>query len=946
MLSALSRFKIQKILRHNRKFSVKCDEKPKVKYTDTINLPKTTFPPRLETKKRNFLESELSEKCFQPLYRWQNESLQTPAFVLHDGPPYANGELHMGHAINKILKDITTHHHVIRGRRVHYVPGWDCHGLPIELKALAEDSTSDPVKIRRKAREFALKTIQKQKSGFKSWGIIADWESEVAIYKTTSPEYISNQLRIFYELYSSGLIYRSLKPVYWSPSSRTALAEAELEYDSNFKSPSLYLRLHVQEQNLTDRKLWALIWTTTPWTLLSNQAVCFNQDLEYSIVSEQDSSDAYIAASDLLPEVRKLFSTPLEVINRIDIDQMTKLKYQHPINQSSFLPFLPANHVSASKGTGLVHTAPAHGFDDFLVGIQHKLPIECYVNEEGIYTDCSPEFLRSKNVLVEGSSLILDHLRERNLIINLGEIVHSYPIDWRTKKPIIIRASEQWFINTERIKEKAIEEVEKISIFPRISSLASKNLLISQLQKRPYWCISRQRAWGVPIPVFYGKSSKEIITSAAIIEKMCQETEKNGNIDFWWEKSIPELLPEGLQPSEELEKGLDILDIWFDSGISWANALQGEKVADLYLEGIDQFTGWFQSSLMTSVALRSKAPYKAIFVHGFVLDEKGEKMSKSLGNVVHPKDIVKKYGVDTMRWWIAAHGTQHTSILLGDSILKSSAENVQKIRGIMRYLLGVCGQMKNRDLPDDLTNFSHLDRFFLNRLTSFHTEIFTLYDSYEYNRITSTILNFLANEVSSIYLHLSKDSLYCGSDAEHSRIQQIMNACFLILAKVLWPILPFLVEECWSHCVDTNQHPFYRQNTGAPPASWATEEQQEVRKLIEKCLLVKEVINKQTTQINTWKLNAEIQCNPNDFLNFKKLEGDEANAFSSQLSEILQVSSVKLTQIDDNTDLRVLLDNSELPLCPRCRRFAVTSEGQLCRRCEWVLHQAKKEGRQ
>ncbi|XP_059619412.1 isoleucine--tRNA ligase, mitochondrial [Phlebotomus argentipes] len=923
-------------LRQIRLYSAKCEGKAKVKYTDTINLPKTQFPARLEAKKRLSIESEINERCFRPLYRWQNEHLQSPAFVLHDGPPYANGDLHMGHAINKILKDITNHHHVIRGRKVHYIPGWDCHGLPIELKALSGDSSSDAVTIRKKAREFALKTIQKQKAGFDSWGVIADWKNENAYYKTTSPVFIANQLRVFFDMYSSGLIYRDLKPVYWSPSSRTALAEAELEYDNNFKSPSLYLRLPVKtslpeiESLAGGRNLWALVWTTTPWTLLSNQAICFNSELEYCIVGVQDSPDCYIIAADLLEENRGIFPNPIEVMGKIDAKLLSRLQYQHPIVENRELPFFSASHVSSAKGTGLVHTAPAHGFEDFLVGMQQKLPTECFVDELGNYTDTSPEFLRHKNALKEGSQTVLEYLKAKDLIVHLGEIEHSYPIDWRTKEPIIIRASDQWFINTDKIKEKAIEEIEKVSIFPRVNSVASKNLLITQLQKRPYWCISRQRAWGVPIPVFYEKSSKKVVTSKAIVEKMCEETMKNGNIDFWWEKSVQELLPESTQ---ELEKGMDILDIWFDSGITWSHALEGDKIADLYLEGIDQFTGWFQSSLMTSVAVRSKAPYKAIFVHGFVLDEKGQKMSKSLGNVIHPKDIVKKYGTDTMRWWIAAHGTQHTSILLSENILQASAENVHKIRGTLRYLIGVCGQMKERDFPEDLSKFTFLDRFFLGKLRDFHNSIFNFYDAYEYNRVVSAILNFVANEVSSIYLHLCKDRLYCGSDAEYSRIQQTMNACFMLLAKALWPIVPFVVEECWSH--SSGDAPFGQQKIGTPPASWADEE---AKAVIEKCLQLKEALNRLTTQTNTWKLNVKILCNPIDYESLRKLQPENGeDSFGSQLSELLQVSTVQLTKLEDNAECQIHMDISESPLCPRCRRFALSPGDIVCSRCDVVL---------
>lgn len=445
------------------------------------------------------------------MYEWQRQNLTSPDFVLHDGPPYANGETHIGHAVNKILKDFVMKSKVMERRRVHYRPGWDCHGLPIELKALSNSLESPPMVVREKARKFALSTIEKQRQDFQDWGVGANWSRET--YKTIDKDYVAKQIRIFHELYKKGLIFRDLKPVYWSASSKTALAEAELEYDPAFKSPSLYVRLKLETvpPALSKfRDIYAIIWTTTPWTLPSNQAVCYNPKLKYSVVEiGGDSSLQYLIGSSLVDAFAAETSKDVKILQEIDGSVLETCTYSHPVITSNPLPFLPADHVQDSKGTGLVHTAPAHGLEDYLICLSHKIPTKCFVDELACYNEDAPAFLQGKSVLEDGNSVVLDHIKAD--ILHLTEMTHSYPIDWRTKKPVIFRASHQWFIDTDKIKEAAAREVEKVTLYPKGVSETHKSSLVGQLMKRPYWCISRQRCWGVPIPAFYDRTTKRVL---------------------------------------------------------------------------------------------------------------------------------------------------------------------------------------------------------------------------------------------------------------------------------------------------------------------------------------------------------------------------------------------------------------------------------------------------
>lgn len=757
----------------------------------------------------------------------------------------------MGHAVNKVLKDIILKHKISRGIQVHYVPGFDCHGLPIELKASNNLSNSSPLEIRSKARNFASQTLKKQTQSFESWGVLGDWHEKTKVYRTFDKEYVKNQIRIFYDMYEKNLIFRDLKPVYWSPSSATALAEAELEYDESFTSPSLYIKFKLlNSREIINEDCNVLIWTTTPWTLPANQAVCFNPEMKYCVARIDD--EKFILGYDNIEHLKEsLGDKEIEILKQIDSNLLAKLKYRHPVDQE-ILPFLPGSHVVSDKGTGFVHTAPSHGQDDFLIFINKKKPLKKYVDEKGCYNANAPNFLHGKNVLSEGNDAVIEHVQ--NDIVKLDKIVHSYPIDWRTKKPVIIVASEQWFIDTEKIKAKAIEEIENVEFFPLKSSSVFKNGLKTQLSKRPYWCISRQRSWGVPIPVLYNSSTDNLpYVNKECIEHWIGLVEKHGSTDFWWSSTIEDLLPNSqVKYAQSLKKKTDILDIWFDSGISWSFALNGERIADIYLEGVDQLSAWFQSSLITSTAVRGKSPYKSILVHGFVVDENGKKMSKSLGNVISPDTITKKYGTDTLRWWVAAHSTQHSLIPVSLKLLEDSANNLMKIRGTLKYLLGVIGKTSVDSINSE--NMTHLDKYILHTLSEFSANVDENYQNFQFNRIVAFVNNFVNTDLSSCYLHLIKDRLYCGSQEEHQNIRMVLEECYRGLCRSIWPIAPFLIEESFSYLKDKS---FYKEDD-RKLSKWHFPDSVEI---INSAFNAKRQLYTNLKDLNSWKIDVKISGN-------------------------------------------------------------------------------------
>ncbi|KAF7994167.1 hypothetical protein HCN44_011436 [Aphidius gifuensis] len=898
------------------------DKSVEKKYTNSVLLPQTKLPNRLSGVKRIEMDNYLNDKCgFQDLYNWQRKNLTGPDFVLHDGPPYANGSPHLGHAINKILKDITTRSRVIIGQRVHYKPGWDCHGLPIELKVInkIKDDTdkSNPIKLRKLAREYAKQETKKQQQEFISWGVMADWQ-DTGCYFTNETSYVCNQLKQFINLYEKKLIYRDFKPVHWSPSSRTALAESELEHNDKHESQCATVSLLLKKlpdklKSYENRKIYGLTWTTTPWTLIANQALSYSPDITYAIV-ENDKGDIYIIAQELVDEVAKKIGNDL-----------LNATYHHPITGIE-LPFLSSNHVSNKIGTGLVHTAFAHGTEDFLVGLAHKIPVISLVDEDGKYTDEAGAKFAGLDVLTEGGKTVLDHIGEN--VVHTEKIIHSYPYDWRTKKPVITRASNQWFINTDILKKKAMDLVGNVNFYPKSRESVAINCLNQQLQQRPYWCISRQRVWD-------------------FVERLCKLIEQYGS-DCWWSMTIEDLIGKDYIDKhnlniDDLEKGQDIMDIWFDSGVSWSSVLPDGK-ADLYLEGMDQFNGWFQSSLLTSIALQDVPPFKSIFVHGFTVDKNGVKMSKSLGNVISPEEIIRGgknqnkqpvYGVDCLRWWVAHHGVQHNKIPIVNTVLKDSLESVQKIRNSLRFLLGALypyGQPDNKNIQAELL---YLDKYMLHQLYHYNKKIQKSYNTFEYHNVCKTIINFITNDVSAIYCHMIKDRLYCDKATSPSRIGavDVIGEVLAVVTRSIAPILPHLAEEIWLHHPENLASvPLHHLGPHYLPDEW---DSPDIEDIIQSALVIRDSLNKMTNT-KTLTLDATITVDEKMFTKLTKLQ-NETQSWTSELCNILQVSSVTLIKNSDLSTPQISLKSNDNLLCKRCRKYSTSANEELCVRCETVL---------
>lgn len=812
------------------------------------------------------------------LYKWQQANRpDNDPFAVHDGPPYANGKLHVGHALNKILKDMSLRVKMQQGRRVHYRPGWDCHGLPIELKALAAAAESSPssssssssksssktgtpaalpeltpVAIRKIARDLASRTVIEQMEEFRSFGVMADWDNR---WTTMDPKYEVRQLQLFQNLVQKGLIYRKYKPVYWSPSSRTALAEAELEYNDQHVSHAAFVKFPILSGGGASipgfdgsRPLSAVIWTTTPWTLPANEAIAVHRDFEYVLLQLGDD-DLIVAESCLeaftaacCPE-----GTPQpSVISRsLRGSDLTQMQYTNPLRGANAQPqpIIHADFVTAGSGSGLVHIAPGHGFDDYIVCMGLGLPIPAPVDGEGRFTaeayPDDPKRLEGLPVQAGGGKEVIAILG--NAVIGVHKYKHKYPYDWRTKKPIIIRATAQWFADVDLIKEPAVASLQDVRFIPD----SGRTRLESFVKGRSEWCISRQRAWGVPIPALYGDDGSVVLTEETVQHILTVIKERG--TDAWWSDAADEAawIPEALRqanPGVVYSRGMDTMDVWFDSGSSWTQATNGAQ-ADVYLEGSDQHRGWFQSSLLTRVAALSNteeasspagssaetlSPFKTLITHGFLLDGAGKKMSKSLGNIVTgsqvmdgtllppmkkkkvrkpkaaegegeapapavvaepPKTAAPQYdalGPDALRLWVAS-SDYSGDVVMSKLVLQNVHTVLIKFRVILRMLLG---SMSESARNDPLATIDHIA---LLQLQDTMKEVATSFDRFEFYRGLATLNNWVVNDVSAFYLEAAKDRLYCDDGGG------VLEAMFIGLTRMLAPMAPMLVEEAWDH---------------------------------------------------------------------------------------------------------------------------------------------------
>ncbi|GAX16043.1 isoleucyl-tRNA synthetase [Fistulifera solaris] len=816
----------------NSRLYAREEKKEKNIFASTIILPDTPFSQRANAVVR---EPELQAYWKESglYHKLSEQNAASGRFVLHDGPPYANGDLHCGHALNKILKDFVNRKQLLNGKQVHYIPGWDCHGLPIELKVLQTMSSKErsgltPVTLRQKAAAFAKETVEKQSVAFQRFGIYGDFEKP---YLTLQPEFEAAQIRVFGEMFKKGYIFRGRKPVHWSPSSRTALAEAELEYPDGHVSKSIYVAFNVDKPSQALEKyhsaqdpLKVAIWTTTPWTMPANLAVAVNSDLSYSVVYHEKTGKLLVA-TDLAETLAKKFALPegevFDVMGTFEGSDLVGTTYQHPLYERKSPVLAGGDYITTESGTGLVHTAPGHGQEDYLTGLKNGLEILSPVDDVGKFTADAGEKFAGLSVLAEGNQAIIDALAETGALLKAEDYGHKYPYDWRTKKPTIFRATDQWFASVEGFRESALKAIDTVKWVPDVG----KNRITAFVSGRGDWCISRQRSWGVPIPVFYDRATgKEVLLNEDTLQHIQELFVKHGS-DCWWTMDEKDLLPESYKPeAEKWVKGTDTMDVWFDSGSSWAGVAQSREElaypADMYLEGSDQHRGWFQSSLLTSVANNDQAPYKTVLTHGFVLDEKGFKMSKSLGNVVDPMQVIKggnnqklepAYGADVLRLWVA-NCDYSSDVSIGPNIIKQTFESYRKLRNTARYMIGNLadfvpeGQPGSNAVPyDDLPS---MDKWMLGRLSAVLKLVDEAMNEYQFQRAVQEILRFATADLSNFYLDVAKDRLYISGidDFRRRSCQTVIQKCLEGFAKAMSPLLPHMAEDIWQNLPYETRH--------------------------------------------------------------------------------------------------------------------------------------------
>ncbi len=767
-------------------------------YRKTVHLPKTEFPMRGNLAKR---EPQMQaawdeERAYQQLVdsRKGGES-----FVLHDGPPYANGHIHLGTALNKILKDFVVRSKSLQGYYAPYVPGWDTHGLPVEqavIKSLGVDRHSmSIVEFRQKCREFALGWVETQKAEFKRLGVWGQWDDP---YLTLKPEYEAKQIEIFGEMAKKGYIYKGLKPVYWCADCETALAEAEIEYHDH-TSPAIFVKFLVKDGKgvLANSETAFVIWTTTPWTIPANVAITLHPDFTYTLVDTDQGK--LIMAKDLVSAVSEATGLQVrEVLGEWTGADLERVVCAHPLTGGDSLVIV-GDHVTLEQGTGCVHTAPGHGLEDYEVGLRYDLPVFAPVNGQGRFTDEADKYEGMK--LEEANPVIIDDLRDVGALLHTHDIEHQYPHCWRCKSPVVFRATSQWFASVDGFRKEALAAIRQVKWIPKWGIDRITNMVAD----RHDWCVSRQRVWGVPIPIFYCESCEEAVINDETIQSVRAVFAKEGS-DAWFAHEASELLPEGFQCPKcghtHFRKETDIMDVWFDSGASHASVLQQRPElswpADLYLEGSDQHRGWFQSSLLTSVAAFGQPPYKAVLTHGFILDGEGFKMSKSLGNVIAPVDVCSKWGADILRLW-AASSDYRGDIRFSEEIMKQRAEAYRRIRNTMRFLLS---NLSDFD-PDQNTvaydQLPDLEKFALNRLSRLQERVLEAYNDCEFHVIYHSVHHFCSVELGGFYLDVVKDTLYCDEPDGLSRrsAQTAMYHMVRVLTKLLGPIIPHTADEVW-----------------------------------------------------------------------------------------------------------------------------------------------------
>ena len=925
-------------------------------YGATLNLPKTSFQ----------MKANLPNKEPKFIKMWQEQEIyfkgidkDKPSFILHDGPPYANGEIHIGHALNKILKDIILKYKRLRGYNAPYIPGWDTHGLPIELKVTeklgSKAKEMTPAEIRELCAEYAKKWVGIQREGFVRLGVLGDWENP---YLTLKPEYEAKQLEVFGELYENGYIFKGLKPIYWSPVTETALAEAEIEY-KNVSSPSIYVKMKAN-QDLLDRigmteETWVVIWTTTPWTLPANVAISLNPDFEYGVYKTEKGN--LILGKDLAEQAFSAMEIEnYELIKEFVGRDIERTTYQHPFLDRTGLVIL-GTHVTADAGTGCVHTAPGHGQDDYVVGTRYGLPVISPINHKGVLTEDAGQF--AGLFYAKANKEICAYLEGTGDLLKLKMIEHSYPHDWRSKTPVIFRATEQWFVNVEGsdIRERALKALDDVTFIPAWG----RNRIGSMLETRPDWCISRQRVWGVPIPVFYNVATGKEIFNRDILNRIIEIVKKEGTI-AWVKYSAEELIGEELLEKYnlkgvELRKETNIMDVWFDSGVSHRAVLETRgdllhRPADLYLEGSDQHRGWFQTSLLTSIGSTYDAPFKNILTHGFVNDGEGKKMSKSVGNTVVPADVIKVYGADILRLWCASVDYRE-DVKISDNILKQMAEAYRRVRNTARYILGNSNDFNPNTDRVPYEQLMEIDKWALHKLEVLKRKVTENYDKYEFYNLFQDIHYFAGVDMSAFYLDIIKDRLYTeGTNSiERRSAQTVMTEILVTLTKMIAPILSFTAEGIWETLPEV-----LKDRESVLLTDWYKENDEYLNPEIEnkwvEIIKVRKEANKSLEKARQGKdriignsLDAKVMLHSTDAEIQKFLvENREKLELALIVSEVEIVENIDetFTKGEEATDLYIKVLHAEGEKCERCWKYSKEigkdpEHPTLCPRCASVL---------
>jgi isoleucyl-tRNA synthetase len=919
--------------------------KEKNPWEHTISLPQTAYPMRADLAKR---ENEI-------LAIWKNESLfekinaerkasGAPLFLLHDGPPYANGEFHTGHGLNKVLKDIFNKYNLLRGKRVPYVPGWDCHGLPIELAAIKklankkDGSDKDPIRIRKACRAYASEFIRVQAADQTRFGIFwrDPWGADGInnnkgestnhespdYYATMSPKYEASILKAFRDLYLKDLIYKGKKPVYWDATTASAHAEAEIEY-AEHESPSIYVKFPVAGRE----KTFVVIWTTTPWTIPANLGVSFNERIAYEAVETEQGT--FILAAELADKVLEVAGLTANKRSPMGVKEIEKLSVRHPfLDRESKVLF--GDHVTVEAGTGVVHTAPGHGQDDYNVGLKYGLEVLSPVDHRGRYTSEFAE-MEGKSVF-EANPLIIEKMRENGSLLHASTFIHQYPHSWRSHKPLIMRATPQWFMKIEPLRKKALEEIKKVEWIPEWG----ESRFTAAVKTRPDWCLSRQRYWGVPIPAFQCRDCGGVHLDEKTLNHVITLVEQSG-IEIWYEQDAEKLLPPDTTCADcggkTFEKESDILDVWFDSGVSWYAVLKQNPdlgyPADVYLEGSDQHRGWFQSSLWPALALTGQAPFKKVVTHGYILDQQGRAMSKSLGNGMSPRaDIINKFGADILRLWVSSEDYR-TDNKIGPEMMNQLGDAYRKIRNTLRYLLSNTADGKATQGHDSSAITEKLDLWVLAEAAELTQRVTEAYEKSEFHQVYHRVLQFCTVTLSNLYLDMVRDSLYCDADpraenprnaaADERRTSTVQALKILVetLVTLLAPVLSFTAEETYRIL-----HP----QSSVFENPWPDLAAYKNPALLAEFEALRKIRDEVNTAIEPLRKAGEIGSDVEVEAEIAKSDTDEAT-----LLRFLGVSSVKIGAA------AVKVRKSDKPKCPRCWLHRDLVASGLCERCDSVV---------